>query len=255
MFCPNCGRENEGDAVYCQRCGRELEPEEETRVAGREEETRVRVKDARRPGPIDYLPPRQRSADIPPIQEGSFGGADARAGFGGPRSGYPVAAAPGSDGNAAADPYAIFSVSPTLLFVKVGYVGAIAAAFLSAAVAAGIFRVVTLGGGVLLGLVLCLIFLIVPAFYHLRRKLVRYRLTDTTIEIDRGLISRSTQNIPLRRIQDVTVSSTVFQRVMGLGDIVIDNASESGGKMVMRNINEPRKYADMLLRQMHLLEK
>jgi uncharacterized membrane protein YdbT with pleckstrin-like domain len=84
---------------------------------------------------------------------------------------------------------------------------------------------------------------------------VRYRLTETTVEIDRGLVSRTTQNIPLQRVQDVTVSATAFQRILGFGDIVIDNASESGGKVVLKNIGRPRKYADLLLRQMHLLDR
>lgn len=149
----------------------------------------------------------------------------------------------------------IFTVSPTLLFVKIGYAGAVVLAFLIAALAAGISTAIDPGRAVLLGLGLCVVFLIVPAFYHLRQKLVRYRLTETTIEIDRGLISRSTQNIPLRRIQDVTVSATIFQRLLGFGDIVVDNASETGGKVILRNINRPRKYADMLLRQMHLLDR
>jgi uncharacterized membrane protein YdbT with pleckstrin-like domain len=149
----------------------------------------------------------------------------------------------------------IYTVSPTLMFVKIGYAAAVAAAFLLAAVVAGIFQAVTPFGAVVLGLVLCLLFLIGPAFYHLRQKLVRYRLTETTVEIDRGLVARTTQNIPLRRVQDVTVSSTVFQRMLGFGDIVIDNASEQGGKVVLRNISRPRKYADLLLRQMHLLDR
>jgi uncharacterized membrane protein YdbT with pleckstrin-like domain len=96
---------------------------------------------------------------------------------------------------------------------------------------------------------------LVPLYYHLRKKLVRYTLTDTTIEIDRGLISRTTQNIPLRRIQDVTVSATVTQRMLGLGDLIIDNASEDGGKIVLDGIDEPKKYAELMLRQMRQIER
>ena len=97
--------------------------------------------------------------------------------------------------------------------------------------------------------------LLVPLYYHIRKKLVRYTLTDTTIEIDRGLISRTTQNIPLRRIQDVTVSSTMTQRMLGFGDVIIDNASEEGGKIVLDDIDSPKKYADLLLRQIRQLER
>ena len=97
--------------------------------------------------------------------------------------------------------------------------------------------------------------LLVPAYYHLRQRLVRYSLSDSTIEIDRGLVSRTTQNIPLRRVQDVTVSATLFQRVLGYGDITIDNASEDGGKVVLDNVDSPRRYADLILRRMHELER
>jgi len=100
-----------------------------------------------------------------------------------------------------------------------------------------------------------LLLLLIPAYFHLRQKLVKYTLTGTKIEIDSGLISRTTRNIPLTRIQDVTVSSTVGQRLLGFGSVVIDNASEDGGKIVLRNIDSPRKFADRLLHQIRLLER
>ncbi len=145
----------------------------------------------------------------------------------------------------------IFSITPTLKFVKLGYAVTVFAAFLLVAIFSILFpavsSIIAMGFGVLL--------LLVPAFYHFKQKLIRYTLTDTTIEIDKGMISRSTQNIPLRRIQDVTVSSTFLQRILGFGDIVIDNASETGSKVILDNIDSPRKYADILLKQMRQLEK
>ena len=154
--------------------------------------------------------------------------------------------------NAGDEPSKIFTISPTLMFVKIGYVLAVVGAFLVVAFFSVFLPlVVPTWISVLLGLLL----LLIPAFYHFKQKLVRYTLTDTTIEIDTGLISRTTQNVPLRRVQDVTVSSTFMQRILGFGDVVIDNASEDGGKVVLNNINSPKKYADALLKQMRLLEK
>ncbi|HVF46945.1 MAG TPA: PH domain-containing protein [Pyrinomonadaceae bacterium] len=144
----------------------------------------------------------------------------------------------------------IFSIGPTLMFVKAGYVVAGIGAVLLAGISSALITAVSPWAAVLLGLTLFLI----PAFYHLKKKLVRYRLTDSTLEIDEGLISRNTRNIPIRRIQDVTVSSTATQRLLGFGDLLIDNASDEGGKLVLKNINSPREYADVLLRQMRRLE-
>ena len=93
-------------------------------------------------------------------------------------------------------------------------------------------------------------FLLVPAYYHLRRNMVRYTLTDSKIELDTGLIARTTRNIPLSKIQDVTVSASIPQRMLGFGDVIIDNASELGGTTLLHNISNPRHYADLLLREL-----
>ena len=41
----------------------------------------------------------------------------------------------------------------------------------------------------------------------------------------------------------------------GLGDIIIDNASEDGGKIVLDDIDSPKKYAELMLRQMRQLDR
>lgn len=145
----------------------------------------------------------------------------------------------------------IFSISPTLMFVKAGYVVAALAAILFVGLFSILFTSITAIAWVLFGL--C--FFLVPAYYHIRQRLVRYTLTDTKIEIDSGFIARTTQNIPIRRIQDVTVTTSITQRLLGFGDLVVDNASEQGGKIILKNINTPQKYADILLKQMRLLDK
>jgi membrane protein YdbS with pleckstrin-like domain len=145
----------------------------------------------------------------------------------------------------------IFSITPTVKFVMVGYVATIVAAFLLVALVSIFLPVVGSVPAVIVGIAL----LLVPAFYHLRKKLVRYTLTDTTIEVDRGLISRTTQNIPLRRVQDVTVTASLLQRVLGYGDIEIDNASETGGKVILDDIDSPKKYSELILKQMRQLDR
>ncbi len=140
--------------------------------------------------------------------------------------------------------HAVFTASPTRLFVKVGY---------AAAAICSIMLIVLLAlmnapplASVLLGLAL----LLVPAFYHFRLNMIRYTLTDSKIEISEGLFAKTTRNIPLRNIQDVTVSASIAQRLLGVGNILIDNASEAGGKTILRNIRNPRHHADLLLREL-----
>lgn len=149
----------------------------------------------------------------------------------------------------------IFSIRPTLLFVKIGYIAAVVCAFL--------LVVVLYYFGVLIGkeipwwfsVLAGLSLLLIPAFFHFKQKTVLYTLTDSKIEIDEGFIFQNSRNIPLRSIQDVSVSSSIWQRMLGFGDVLIDNASDDIGKIVLKNINTPKKYADILLKEMRLLNK
>ncbi len=145
----------------------------------------------------------------------------------------------------------VFSITPTLKFVKAGYLAAVIAAFFLVAFFSVFIPSVSIWIAVLLGMAL----LLIPAFYHLKQKLARYTLTDSNIVMDTGLISRTTQSIPLTRVQDVTVRATVSQRMLRLGDIVIDNSGSDGECLIFRNVDLPRKYADQLLKQVRLLGK
>jgi membrane protein YdbS with pleckstrin-like domain len=91
----------------------------------------------------------------------------------------------------------------------------------------------------------------IPAIIrHIQLQNTIYILTTTKIEIETGVFSKSSRNIPLRHVLDVLVSETFKERLIGIGDILIDTAS-SESKMKLDNINEPRKYADMILDQLH----
>ncbi len=139
----------------------------------------------------------------------------------------------------------LFSINPTLKFVWAGYVLTAAAAFLIVAFLSLLLPAVSPIIFVVIGLLL----LLIPVYFHARQKLSRYTLTPDKLEIDSGLISRTTTSIPLARVQDVTVKSTVTQRLLGLGDIIVDNAGTDGDRIVFVNIDRPRKYADALLEQ------
>jgi membrane protein YdbS with pleckstrin-like domain len=139
----------------------------------------------------------------------------------------------------------IFKTRPTLFFIKIGYglaaLGAILVIVLLAYYISAPWWI---------ALPIALAVLLIPAFYHVKRNMVQYTLTNHKLEIDEGFIARTTRNLPLRNIQDVTVSSTIFQRLLGYGNVVIDNASELGGSTVLHNVHNPRQYADLLLREL-----
>ena len=162
-----------------------------------------------------------------------------------------IARKPGDEPGGEDEERKVFSISPTLMFVKLGYALAAIGALLLVALFATLLPTISIWVVIPVALALFLI----PAFYHFKQKMVRYTLTDSKVEIDEGFIFQNSRNVPLRSIQDVSVSSTIMQRMLGFGNLVIDNASEDGGKIILKNINTPKKYADLLLKQMRLLNK
>jgi uncharacterized membrane protein YdbT with pleckstrin-like domain len=138
----------------------------------------------------------------------------------------------------------VFMVRPTMIFIKAGYALAVLGGI------ALVFLLATIGLPASISIPLALALLLIPAYYHLRRHRIRYTVTDSKLEIDTGLVARTTRNIPLSKVQDVTVSATIPQRLMGFGDVIVENASEMGGTVVLHNITNPRHYADLLLREL-----
>jgi membrane protein YdbS with pleckstrin-like domain len=217
--CHVCGTHLSDGARFCASCGTPA-GSEETRYAPDFAGEETRVAAPARPRPAQ--PMQVRPLPTPPERSDV-----------GPR--------------ADEEERTIFKVGPTLLFVKIGYLlaalGAVALVVLLA-----LQPWVTVPVYVTIPLALAL--LLWPAYKHLMRNSVRYTLTDSKIEIDEGFISRTTRNIPLRNIQDVSVTTTIPQRLLRFGNVVVDNASDAAGATVLRNIPDPRRHADQILREL-----
>ena len=141
----------------------------------------------------------------------------------------------------------IFSIRPTALFINIGYVLALMSGILLVIL---LYYLVPMAVPWWVSVLVGLAPLLIPAYHHVMRYMTLYTLTDSKIEIDHGFISRTTRNIPLGKIQDVTVQASVAQRLLGFGNLVIENAGETTGSIVLKNINSPRHYADLLLKQL-----
>jgi uncharacterized membrane protein YdbT with pleckstrin-like domain len=144
----------------------------------------------------------------------------------------------------------IFSVRPALLFVGLAYTAAALVWLAATALVAAVSAQFNLGRGpgaaavVVIGAAL----FAYPALAHLRRQRYRYTLTNYKLEVQTGLLARTTRNILLSKVQDVTVASTILKRLVGIGDIVIETAGEAG-RLSLGNVPNAKRYADILLRE------
>ena len=146
------------------------------------------------------------------------------------------------------DERVIFRIRPSFYSVGKAYITAAIFSLLAMA----IFGYFSLPMGISLGL--SLISFIFPLIRHIQRNRVVYTLTPSKIAIDFGIFSKTVRNIPLRNAQDVTVNATLFERIIKVGDVIIDSAAQAG-KIQMRQVPDPRKHADLILQQLQQLHR
>jgi membrane protein YdbS with pleckstrin-like domain len=148
--------------------------------------------------------------------------------------------------------HVVFTLRPAFLFVGAKYAVAAVLWLCATAIVAAVASMtsVSAGVGALVVFVLGVLLFVKPAFAHLKRQRNLYTLTSHKLEIQQGVLATTVRNVPLSKIQDVTVTTTLVGRLLGLGDIRIDNASENLGQITIKGVRDPKRYADMLLSEL-----
>jgi uncharacterized membrane protein YdbT with pleckstrin-like domain len=90
------------------------------------------------------------------------------------------------------------------------------------------------------------VLLIFPFKTQMRRRTVTLRFQDDHLILETGFLSRTRRTVDTAKIQDVTVKQTFGQRLLGVGDLMLESAGESGG-MSIANVDRPRDIADAII--------
>jgi membrane protein YdbS with pleckstrin-like domain len=152
----------------------------------------------------------------------------------------------------AAEEEEVFAIRPTMIFVWIRYIVAVLVVIAVAAVMGVLSNKYDRFGGMVAFLVIlaaAIVAFAFPIYRHILRFREVYVLTTHKLEMRFGLIAKIVRNIPLSKIQDVTVTASVWQRLLKLGDIEIDSASE-GGKIVLDDIHFPDRYSNLILAEL-----
>jgi uncharacterized membrane protein YdbT with pleckstrin-like domain len=83
-------------------------------------------------------------------------------------------------------------------------------------------------------------------FRHLKLRFVSLTIAGKRLRYDVGMLSRSTRTMELAKVQDVHVDQTLFQRLLGLGNLTIESAGETG-RLTIENIDRPHEVAEFIL--------
>lgn len=97
----------------------------------------------------------------------------------------------------------------------------VGAGLLIARIESGIARWAIFGGALL-------VWWLLAGLDILRWRFTEFVLTNERLISRSGVIAKRTKEIPLERINDVTTSQTVLDRILGSGDITLESAGEFG---------------------------
>ena len=83
---------------------------------------------------------------------------------------------------------------------------------------------------------------LVPIPWALWRALVtrgtRYTLTDQRLKVTRGVFNRVTDDLELYRVKDTHFQQTFWQRMVGIGDIVLSTSDTTTPTVVVADIKD-----------------
>jgi uncharacterized membrane protein YdbT with pleckstrin-like domain len=85
-----------------------------------------------------------------------------------------------------------------------------------------------------------------PMRRHLARQATKVTITGDKLRYELGLLSKTTRNIQLSKVQDVRVDQSLGQRVLSVGDIAIETSGEAS-RLTLRNIDNPQTIADEII--------
>lgn len=72
---------------------------------------------------------------------------------------------------------------------------------------------------------LIIVFVLVP---FLRWRTTLFVITDERVVVRNGIWSRTGRDIPLTRVNDITFTHNLFERMLGCGTLVVESAGERG---------------------------
>jgi membrane protein YdbS with pleckstrin-like domain len=95
----------------------------------------------------------------------------------------------------------------------------------------------------LAALIIGLILIIAPVIYT---RSIRYRISNYRIDFERGIVSRKIDTLELWHVEDISFHQNLFDRILGVGTIVVISHDETTPRLEMQGLPQPRPLFDSL---------
>lgn len=78
---------------------------------------------------------------------------------------------------------------------------------------------------------------------------IRYRIGEERLYFETGLLNTRADDILLYRVRDITMTISFWQRLTGVGTIIVDSSDKTMPTLAIRDVKHPREVKELLHRQ------
>jgi hypothetical protein len=75
---------------------------------------------------------------------------------------------------------------------------------------------------------------------------IRWIVTNQRLRVVRGILSRSTEEVELTRVRDVSYEQSLAQRALGIGTITVVGTDATAPMVVLHDIEEPEAVKELI---------
>lgn len=83
-------------------------------------------------------------------------------------------------------------------------------------------------------------------FFGLPLTFTKYVLTSKSIQLNRGLLTTTEDDLLLFRVMDVSLRRSLFQKMAGLGTLTVQSSDKTNPRLVIKNIKRVREFKQAL---------
>jgi uncharacterized membrane protein YdbT with pleckstrin-like domain len=75
---------------------------------------------------------------------------------------------------------------------------------------------------------------------------IRWELTTERLRVVRGILSRSTEEVELTRVRDVSYDQSLAQRALGIGTITVVGTDATSPTVVLHDVEDPENVKELI---------
>jgi uncharacterized membrane protein YdbT with pleckstrin-like domain len=87
---------------------------------------------------------------------------------------------------------------------------------------------------------------------RLKRRFERYRITNLTVEFQRGVFSTAIDNLELWRVNDIGYHQNLFDKILGVSTVHLDTQDASHPELELIGLPPGRQIYDRLKESVHI---